>query len=95
MYRTIIFAATVSLLCAGCSATTWKRPSTSAAQAEADFKICDYEANLGLGAGQHTPVYGASMGGAIGSGIGDGIADGLRIVRLRQLCMEARGYRTE
>jgi hypothetical protein len=93
--RNLIVIALAGALCAGCSATasTWKRAGGSAAQVDADLRICEYEAELGLGQGQETHVYGGGMGAAIGAGIGDGIANGLRIARLRSLCMQARGYR--
>lgn len=78
---------------AGCAtANQWTRPGASAAQAEADLKVCRYQAELGIGSGQQTQVYGANMGAAIGTGISDGIADAIRVNRLQSLCMEAGGY---
>lgn len=92
----IMIAMVILASLAGCAtANQWTRAGTSAAQAEADMKICEYEANLGIGAGQHTQVYTGGMGAAIGAGIGDGIADAIRIAQLRSLCLEARGYRRQ
>ena len=84
-------------LCAGCATngSTWKQVGRSTAQMESDLKVCEYEANLAIGSGQQTPYYGRDIGGAIGTGLGDGIANGIRIVQLRTLCMEARGYRQQ
>jgi hypothetical protein len=93
--KNFIMVAVAGVLCAGCAANakSWNRPNSTAAQIEADQKICAYEAQLSIGPGQQTQVYGANMGGAIGAGIGDGIANAIRTNQLELMCMEARGYR--
>jgi hypothetical protein len=92
--KNFIIVAVACALCAGCGANAklWKRPGSTAAQVEADQKICAYEAQLGIGPGQHTQA-GIGMGANIGAGIGDGIADAIRTNQLELMCMEARGYR--
>jgi hypothetical protein len=68
-----------SLLLAGCAAN-WQRSGTTVAQADQDLRECKYEAE------RATPRSG-------GDPIAAGIDDGLRESRLRDQCMEIRGYR--
>ncbi len=68
----MIVAAGIAL--AGCQTgpAAWTKPGVSVAQAEQDFKLCDYE---GEKATQES-----------------GVAGGLRVVRLRDQCMDLKGY---
>lgn len=81
MTKTLMACGLTALL-AGCAATAanWNRPGTSMAQTEADIKRCDYEAE------KATPQ-------SHGDAIATGITDGLRVVRLRDQCMEVAGYK--
>lgn len=82
MMRAIAIALALPLI--GCAATThWEKPGAVAGEFDADNKRCEYEANLGT---PGSPVY------TTGQAISGGLADGLRIVQLREMCMQAKGW---
>jgi hypothetical protein len=80
---TMIMLLTVLVL-TGCATTNrvWYHPGKTQAEAEHDFKECQYEAekySTGAGAGYQT-------------GFGSGLDIGLKQVRLFRQCMELKGY---
>jgi hypothetical protein len=74
--------ATAGLLCAACAGANsvdWQRQNSTLVQIEQDLKECKYEAE------KYTPD-------TRGDPIVTGVNDGLRNVKLRDQCMEVRGY---
>lgn len=69
-------------LLSACAATTdnWTKPGMSLAQVQQDINECKYEADKAT-----QPTY--SRDPLVG-----GIADGMRLVSLRDQCLQIRGY---
>jgi len=89
MKTLILLLAMVMLV--SCVSRPWIRPYDKTEQDfQQDVAQCRYEAQVFT---QSPGFQGYGTGRAIGYGIGSGMENGMRMVRLFNACMEARGYR--